>query len=142
MIIIQNEKVYELWYYMTRRRINKYTLIRTWLNSLWRTFPIPVGPSRIAPRGILHLLETLICQIPLGSGHLYLPFYLHMKANVKSNPLTTFINNKKKTWQSTKQRSILTSLLLKIMNSKMRGTSLIMRIVSRSQIQDNNDRKQ
>ena len=57
MTMIQNKKVYELWYYMTQRRINKYKLIRTWLNSLWRTYPIPFGPSRITPRGILHLLE-------------------------------------------------------------------------------------
>ena len=141
MTIIQNEKVYELWYYMTRGRINKCMLIRTCLNSLWCTFPISVGPSRITPRGIMYPLETLICQILFGSEHLYLPFHLHLNANVKNDSLPVFINNKKKTWQSTEQWSILTSLLFKIMNSKMRGISWIMRIVSRSQIQENNDRK-
>ena len=38
---------------------------------------------------------------------------------VKNDSLTIFTDNKKKTWQSTEQRSRLTSLLLKFMMSKM-----------------------
>ena len=63
------------------------------------------------------------------------------KINMKNDALDICIN-KKKTWKSTTQRSRLMYLLLKIINNKMRGLSWFMRIVPRSQILDDNDRKQ
>ena len=41
------------------------------------------------------------------------------ETNMKNDSLTIFTDNKKKTWQSTEQRSRLTSLLLKFMMRKM-----------------------
>ena len=65
--------------------------------------------------------------------------------NVKNDSLVIFINNKKKNttlnWTTIKTH-LSPSKIYDEQNEKMRGLSWIMRILSRSQIQENNDRKQ
>ena len=65
--------------------------------------------------------------------------------NVKNDSLTIFTDNKKKnmTINWTKIKTHLSpSKIYAEQNEKMRGLSWFMRIVSRSQIQENNDQKQ